>query len=76
MCKKYVSAVVNVPYLDMGADCNSSRQISTFRLSSAEGFCKRKVKRYIRHWLQWKMDKKVDMQELRKVLARGHYATA
>jgi hypothetical protein len=78
LCKKYIHASVVVPYLDVTEDFKSSRQVATFKLNAmpGEGFCKRRVKRVVRKWLQYKLDKKIDIQELRKVLANGTYKTA
>lgn len=75
--RKFNAAVINVPYLDMGEDGKSQRVWATFKLSNYQGgFCKRKVKRVVRKWLQHKLDKKIDIQELRKVLSRAHYLAA
>lgn len=78
LSKKFVHASIHVPFLDMGEDGKSARTIATFKLNALpeNAFTKRKVKRIVRKWLQHKLDKKIDIGELRKVLARGNYKTA
>ena len=73
MAKKYTTAHVTIPYIDRNEDGTSARTYADFRLASPEGFCKRRVKRIVRKWLQYKLDKKIDIQELRKCLKRGFY---
>ena len=73
MARKYTTAHVTIPYIDRNEDGTSARTYADFRLKSSDGFCKRRVKRIVRKWLQHKLDKKIDIQELRKCLKRGFY---
>ena len=78
MAKKYIKTVLNVPFLDIGEDGKSVRTWATFNLTADAGecFCKRRVKRIVRKWLQYKLDRRVDITELRRVLARGVWHSA
>lgn len=75
MAKKFTVAHVNVPYLDKDEEGNSARVYASFRMTSQphEAFCKRRVKRIVRKHLQYKLDKRIDIQEVRKCLSRGFY---
>ncbi|WVH05405.1 hypothetical protein ZHAWSFBX_CDS_0046 [Agrobacterium phage Alfirin] len=82
LCKKYHRCTIHVPYLtavkaDDDGRLVSERTIATFRFSVAPGhtgFCKRKVKRLVRKWLQATLEKKIDIEELRRLIAHAFYA--